>query len=109
MSILAPLNDMGVSVQLSESGKLKIKGSPDMVKSQIDAAIEYARTHKPAIIEALSQTGKPGECESCPAAGYWDGHYSGLLCFHTAYYLHKSGSPTPCREARLNCPRGHHG
>ena len=108
MSILTPLQDMGVTVTLSQTGKLKIQGSK-ADPSVVNAAVEYAKTHKSAIIEALSQTGHPGECESCPAAGYWDGRYSGLLCFHTAYYLHKSGSPTPCREARLNCPRRQHG
>jgi len=39
-------------------------------------------------------------CESSPAAGYWDnGQYSGkgLLCFHYPYYLGRSGTPM-CRN-----------
>lgn len=109
MSVLTQLQDMGVNVVLSDAGKLRIQGRASQLdQSQIELAIESARAHKPAIVAALSQIGSPGNCESCPAAGYWD-HASyagqGLLCFHSAYYLGKSGKPTPCTEIRKKCPR----
>jgi hypothetical protein len=109
MSVLTPLQDMGVTVFLSDAGKLRIQGRASQLdQAQIDSAVEYARNHKPAIIAALSQNGSPGQCESCPAAGYWDqSSYAGygLLCFHTAYFLRKSGKPSPCGEIRKRCPR----
>ena len=109
MSVLTPLQDMRVSVFLSDTGNLKIQGRASQLdRSQIDSAIQYARIHKPAIIAALSQNGSSGQCESCPAAGYWDqSSYAGygLLCFHNAYYLGKSGKPNPCGEIRKRCPR----
>ena len=109
MSVLTPLQEMGVNVILSDAGKLRIQGRASKLdQSEIDSAVEYARNHKPAILAALTQSGAPGDCESCPAAGYWDfSHYAGhgLLCFHRAYYLGKSGKPTPCTEIRKKCPR----
>lgn len=108
MSVLTPLQDMGVMVVLTETGRLKLQGSNNNDQAVVDMAIEYARNHKPAIIAALSQKGELGQCESCPAAGYWDQSLyagQGLLCFHTAYYLHKSGRPKPCIDERNNCPR----
>ena len=103
MSILTPITDMGVSVSLSVNGKIKLTG-----KAETPQAVEFVRRHREAIIAALSQTGEPGQCESCPAAGYWDGSQhagQGLLCFHRAYYLHKTGRPAPCSQARTACPR----
>lgn len=109
MSALTPLQDMGISVSLSELGKLRIQGRTcQLNQSQIEIAVEYARTHKPAILAALAQNGTPGQCESCPAAGYWDYSFyagQGLMCFHYAYYLGKSGRPKPCAEIRKQCPR----
>ena len=109
MSVLTPLQDMGVTVILSDAGKLRIQGRASQLdQSQIDSAVEYARNHKPAIIAALSQNGTPGQCESCPAAGYWDPSLyagQGLICFHRAYFLGKSGKPKPCTEIRKKCPR----
>ena len=108
MSVLTPLQDLGVTVILTETGKLKLQGNNKADQAVVSTAVEYARTNKPAIIAALSQSGEPGQCESCPAAGYWDQSFyagQGLLCFHTAYYLHKPGRPIPCAGARNNCPR----
>lgn len=104
MSTLSILTDAGIQAEPFD-GSLKLKGLSKLAPEQRVEIIQYARTNKPAILAALSQTGEPGQCESCPAAGYWDGRYAGLLCFYTAYYLHKSGKPTPCSETRNNCPR----
>ena len=107
MSVLTPLHDMGIKVVLTETGKLKLQGNKaDQVV--VKTAVEYARTHKPAILVALSQSGEPGQCESCPAAGYWDQSLyagQGLQCFYDAYFLHKSGKPSPCTEMKKRCPR----
>jgi hypothetical protein len=65
MSVLTPLQEMGVNVILSDTGNLRIQGkASEFDQSQIDSAIEYARTHKPAILAALIQNGAPGDCES---------------------------------------------
>lgn len=109
MSALSPLEDMGVAIVLTEAGKLRLRGKISQLdKAQFDAAVQYAKNHKSAILEALAQSGEPGQCESCPAAGYWDHSLyagQGLLCFHYAYYSRKTGRPIPCSVARKNCPR----
>ena len=108
MSVLTPLQDLGVIVILSDAGKLKVQGNNKADQAVVSMAVEYARTHKPAIIAALSQNGSPGQCESCPAAGYWDSSLyagQGLLCCHNAYFLGKSGKPSLCNEIRKKCPR----
>jgi hypothetical protein len=78
--------------------------------------VEKIRTHKLAILGALSRSGearealhqsselKPGNCDQCPAAGFWDYKGPGKWCFHTAYYLGKSGQPVPCDSAKQKCP-----
>ena len=97
MSVLTPLQAMGIKVKLAGSGRLRIQGrSSQLCQSQMIMAVKYARTHKQAILAALTQGGVPGQCESCPAAGYWDHSVytgQGLLCFHHAYYLGKPGYP----------------
>jgi hypothetical protein len=50
----------------------------------------------------------PGDCKNCPAAAIWEwGEYAnqGLLCFHYAYYLGKTGRPKPCSVVKNRCPR----
>jgi len=44
------------------------------------------------------------DCDTCPAAGYWDYNGPGKWFFHTAYYLGKSGKPILCKTAQYNCP-----
>jgi hypothetical protein len=46
----------------------------------------------------------PGDCEKCPACGYWDWHGPGLWCFYHAYFLGKSGHPIRSKTAKENCP-----
>jgi hypothetical protein len=106
VSALATLTALGVEVTLVPGGKLKLRGSgPDESKAKV---LEYVRQHKKTIIAELNGNSTPGECEVCPAAGYWaHGGYAiqELLCFHYAYYLGKPGKPKPCREMRTMCPR----
>ena len=108
MSALVALQEAGIQASIDKTGGLRLKGLSKLDREHKIRIIEFARNHKQPIIAALSQTGAPGECESCPAAGYWD--YStyagqGLICFHRAYYLGKSGRPNPCHEVRAACPR----
>ena len=108
MSAVSVLTDAGIQASIEPAGGLKLKGLSRLTIEQRNQIINFARSHKPAIIDALSQNGIPGQCESCPAAGYWDfAHYAGhgLLCFHSAYYLGKSGRPEPCAGMRTKCPR----
>jgi hypothetical protein len=59
--------------------------------------------------QATNATNGKADCESCPAAGYWDGYavwglYPARYCFHAAYFLGKTAKPRKCEEARLSCP-----
>lgn len=108
MSAISVLNDAGVQASIEQSGGLKLRGLSRLSAEQKEQIINYARNHKPVILAALNQNGEPGQCESCPAAGYWDhSAYAGcgLICFHQAYYLGKPGKPSPCTEIRNHCPR----
>lgn len=105
MSVLSPLKRQGVHVFLTPEGGLKVRGSgPEEIKKQ---AIDYVRQNKKQILAKLRGGFLPGDCDNCPASGFWD-HYSyagqGRLCFHFAYFLGKSGKPAPCLEMRAVCP-----
>lgn len=107
MSLITFFDDIGVSVE-AVGQSIKISGLSRLSPEQKDQVIEYAKTHKAALLMAMDQTSQPGECESCPAAGYWDhGGYAGqgLLCFYSAYFLCKAGTPQPCGHIRVDCPR----
>ncbi len=99
MSAITFLKEIGVSVSVSDTGKLKLSGLSRLRKDQAKTAVEYARKSKGQILAEISAI-----CESCPAGGYWDWKGSGLWCFHGAYFLGKATKPKPCRDARQNCP-----
>jgi hypothetical protein len=82
---------------------------------------ETIRTNRQAILSILSQDREnqstpsyphasdnqdflPGDCNQCPAAGYWDFRGSGKWCFHRAYFLGKAGHPKACDTAKHDCP-----
>jgi len=70
--------------------------------------VEELRRRRGDVIEYLRSM--PGNCESCPAAGYWDsygqwGMPPGRFCFHSAYIEGKSVRPVPVDKARSNCPK----
>ena len=46
----------------------------------------------------------PGDCNSCPATGYWDFMGPGKWCFHRAYFLGKAGHPKTCDTVKHDCP-----
>jgi hypothetical protein len=46
----------------------------------------------------------PGDCDSCPAAGYWDFKGPGMWCFYSGYFLGKPAKPVRCITARQDCP-----
>jgi hypothetical protein len=53
---------------------------------------------------------KWGDCDSCPACGYWDGYEfwsmpPGRYCFYSAYFKGKAARPVPIAEARRVCPK----
>ena len=104
MSALAIIAKAGVKVSIEPSGGLRLKGLSRLTTEQKKQIIDYARTHKPVIISELTQNCVPGDCESCPAAGYWDFMGPGKWCFHHAYFLGKSGHPKPCKTAMNDCP-----
>jgi hypothetical protein len=60
--------------------------------------------------QATNATNEKADCESCPAAGHWDGYlawglYPTRYCFHAAYFLGKTAKPRKCEEARRDCPK----
>jgi hypothetical protein len=114
--ILSYARQKGV-VLIPDGDRIKYKAPSGIMTPDL---VEAIRKNKQAILSALSQRGgakeilhkntesKAGDCDQCPAAGYWDNaQYAGqgLLCFHYAYYLGKSGKPKPCAETWINCPR----
>jgi hypothetical protein len=108
MGILTPLVEAGLQATVADDGTLKIYGDTKAMRAdQATMLYAYIKQNKPAIIDALRQAGERGQCESCPAAGYWDySKYAGQpQCFHYAYYLGKPGKPKPCAEVRKDCPR----
>ncbi len=108
MNEISVLSDAGIKASIESAGRLRLSGLSRLSGEQKSWVINFAKSHKQAIIGALSQICRPGQCESCPAAGYWDySNYAGqgLLCFHYAYYLGKPGRPKPCLEMRERCPR----
>jgi hypothetical protein len=60
--------------------------------------ISYARASN-----NVSKT-KLGDCNQCPAAGFWDYMGTGMWCFHRAYFLGKAGHPRACDTAKHDCP-----
>ena len=104
-SPLSFFEQIRVKVYLSGPDRLQLLGLDRLPHDEARACIDYARRHKSAIISRLKQ--RPTACEVCPAAATWDyGLYAskGLLCFYTAWFLCRSGSPAPCESARMNCP-----
>jgi len=108
MSVLRIIKNHGVQASIDNTGGLKLKGLSRLTTEEKNQIVEFARNNKPEIIAALSQSGAPGDCKSCPAGGYWDFvQYAGqgLFCFHSAYFLGKPGTPKPCTEMRGIYPR----
>jgi hypothetical protein len=115
--ILSYVRQKGV-VLIPDGDQIKYKApfgimTPDLA--------ETIREHKSAIIGILTQDRKnesapsnaqsgdnrnilPGNCEYCPAAGYWDWKGPGKWCFHYAIFLGKTGQPVHCDAAKHNCP-----
>jgi len=104
MSALNIIADAGVQASIEPTGGLKLKGLSKLTIVQKNQIINYARKHKRAILAALKKSSPTGECDSCPAAGFWDYFGPGKWCFYTAYFLGRSGKPTPCKTAQRDCP-----
>ncbi len=66
-----------------------------------DRAIKSISTH---LHEGDSQVLLPGDCDSCPAGGFWEFKGPNMWCFHSAYFLGKAAKPIQCEIARGNCP-----
>ena len=104
MSALNIIADAGVQASIEPAGRLKLKGLSKLTIEQKNQIIHYARKHKRAILEALKKSSATGDCDSCPAAGFWDWKGPDKFCFHTAYFLGRSGRPSPCKTAQRDCP-----
>ena len=105
-------------VLIPDGDRIKYKAPSGIMTPEL---AETIRTHRQEILDLLIQDRKseftpscagsrdnqnilPGNCDSCPAAGFWDYIGPGKFCFHTAYFLGKSGKPIHCNSAQQNCP-----
>ncbi len=105
-------------VLIPDGDRIKYKAPPGIMTPELAKTI---REHRQEILDILTQAREsesipsyakprdnlnilPGDCDSCPAAGFWDYIGPGRFCFHTAYFLGKSGKPIPCNSAQHNCP-----
>jgi hypothetical protein len=118
MNTISFLSKMGLSVTLSSVGKIKLSGLRGINEKLARKAIKYAKDHKAKILSELTKSKitrsainstrtleiLSGDCEKCPAGGYWDWKGPGLWCFYTAYFLGKSATPISCYSTRINCP-----
>jgi len=105
-------------VLIADGDRIKYKAPSGIMTPEL---AETIRTHRQEILGILTQDresesspsyAKPrdnqnillGDCDLCPAAGYWDYMGPGKWCFHTAYFLGKSGKPVHCDKAQHDCP-----
>ena len=105
-------------VLIPDGDRIKYKAPPGIMTPGL---AETIREHRQEILGILTQDREsdstpscvkpcdnrdilPGNCDSCPAAGYWDDIGPGKWCFHTAYFLGKSGKPIHCNSAQHDCP-----
>jgi hypothetical protein len=47
---------------------------------------------------------QPGNCETCRAAGYWEGHGLDLWCFYEAVFLGRSAPAILTKDRHERCP-----
>jgi hypothetical protein len=115
--ILSYVRQKGV-ILIPNGNQIKYKAPSGIMTPDL---AETIRTHRQAILGILTQdceresipsyaqpgnnrTILPGNCDSCPAAGYWDFIGPGKWCFHRACFLGKAGHPESCNTARHGCP-----
>ena len=104
MNALAIIANAGVQASVVPAGGLKLKGLSKLTIEQKNQLIDYARKHKPEILNALTKKHTLADCDNCPASGYWDWKGPGMWCFHYAIFLGKSGQPVSCDSAKHDCP-----
>lgn len=115
MDAIVEIQNLGYKVKLL-SGKIKLiwrgQGYPDPEK--VSPLLAEIRADKPRAIEFLKRQyanyfGRdPGKCETCLAAGYWDGHGPDLWCFYEAAFLPKSAPAQLAKDRRKDCPLKNH-
>lgn len=47
---------------------------------------------------------QPGNCEECPAYGFWEGRGPEPFCFYEAYSLAKPAKPELAKTRQPDCP-----
>ena len=115
--VLSYVNQKGI-ILTADGDQISYKAPTGVMTPDI---AEIIRKHKPGILgilnpdlkcESISSYARPGDsrnilpgnCNSCPAAGYWDFMGPGKWCFHHAYFLGKTGHPESCDTAKHGCP-----
>jgi len=115
--VLIHVNQKGI-VLTSEGDRIVYKAPAG---TMTPALVELIKTHKQAILSILNPAQAseyvasfsggtytrgvlPGDCDACPAGGFWDYAGPGMWCFHSALFLGKSRAPVSCSTARHDCP-----
>ena len=105
-------------VLIPDGDRIKYNAPSGIMTPEI---VETIREHRQEILGILNQDREsvstlssakpndnrnilPGNCDNCPAAGYWDWYGAGKWCFHRAYFLGKPGKPAKCDSAEHDCP-----
>lgn len=57
---------------------------------------------------SLSSDRQSGRCETCRAAGYWEGHGPDLWCFYEAVFLGRSALTQLAKNRQKSCPLKNH-
>ena len=100
--ILAIVEEKGVILE-AHNGKIHYRAPAGTLTQDLIKALKANKKDLLSLIYA-KMVPTPGDCESCPAGGFWDYLGPDKFCFHTAYYLGKAGKPIPCEIAWRDCP-----
>ena len=115
--VLSYVNQKGI-ILTADGDQINYKAPTGVMTPDITDII---RKHKPGILGILNPDREgesipsyarasdnwnflPGDCDSCPAGGFWEFKGPGMWCFYSAYFLGRSAKPVGCVTAKRDCP-----
>lgn len=115
MNAILQIEALGYNVNI-EGDQIRLRwngqGNPD--PQLVVPLLKEIRAHKIQALQYLKRQDllnpifKQGECETCPACGYWEGHGPKPFCFYEAVFLCKSSPAQLAEMRRENCPLRDH-
>lgn len=103
MSTLAPLHELGVTVQVTDDGKLRLQ-----CDREIPEAVEYARRNKQAIVAELTRDagkrGRPPLPDACPLV---NGGYCPPECRFETRLMVRLIETGALPDPKIGCPLRH--